>query len=118
MTLVQNKSGIITKETKEVGTLCGYCPNVIHLHNEADGLLHIKNGKPICARCRILTRSKFAGQIKADVKKFDRTVVERREDAQEAADLNVIDVAAASQKRTASADSKKKKELLKRLRQK
>ena len=102
------------KEKPKAGTLCGYCPNVIHLHQESEGLLHMKKGKPICARCRILTRSPLAAIIKADKTKFDQDIVDRRNREQERANREVEDVAVASQK-LAGADSKKKRALMKRL---
>ena len=114
MSLLKKKSGIIVKGDKQAGTMCGYCPNIIHLHQESAGVLHIKKGKPICARCRILTRSKFAPKIRADKKHFNKSVVDHRENKQATADGTAEDVAIASQK-LAGGDSKKKKSLLKKL---
>ena len=117
MTLLKRKSGIVVQGDKQVGTPCAFCPNIIHLHQEVNGRLHVKSGKPICVKCRILTRSKVANQIKRDKGKFDNTVVLRREKEQEQSDKHAEDVAAASQQR-AGGDSKKKKALLKKLNQK
>jgi len=117
MSLFKSKSGIIQRGDKQVGTQCGYCPNVIHLHQEVGGLLHVKNSRPICACCRILTRSKFASKIKADKKHFNKDIVERRENHQIVADTVAEKIATASQKRVGG-DSDKKKKLLKRLHQK
>jgi len=117
MSLYTNKDGIIIKGDKTVGTPCGYCPNVIHLHQESGGVLHTKNGKPMCARCRILTRSKFANKIRADKKLFEKDIVERREYEQEKADKSAQNVAIASQKRS-DIDSTKKKKLMDKLQNK
>ncbi len=104
------------KEKKMIkGTMCGFCPNVIHLHQESGGILHQKSGVPICARCRILTRSKFADKIKGDINKFDKSVVENRSVSQKQADDNVESIALASQK-VSGADSIKKKILLMKMR--
>ncbi len=117
MALIKSKSGILTHGDKKVGTPCGFCPNIIHLHQESGGILHVKSGTPICARCRIMSRSKFARQIQADSSKRKQDVVVRSERKQEVSDKRSEDVAVQSQK-NAGGDSDKKKALKHRLNKK
>lgn len=69
---VRRGSGLIVPEDRQEGYQCGYCPNVIFLQNESNGRLFITGGKPVCPKCRILNRSRFAGQIRADRVKYDK----------------------------------------------
>lgn len=116
MDYIKRKSGLIVKNDsdKKPGTQCAFCPKIIHLHQESGGMLHVKGGKPICAACRILSRSKFSTKIRADRSKFDADVVARREHLQDKANDNAMKVAAASQNNS-GADSKKKKDLQKQV---
>ena len=89
------------------GTQCQFCPNIIHLHNEVDGILHVASGKPICATCRVMRKNPLAKKMKSDAKKD----YEKREATK------VEDVAVASQSK-AGADSEKKKKLIKEMHKK
>ena len=113
---MKTKRGIIAprEANDKRGYQCGFCPNVIRPHNEANGMLHVKSGVPICARCRILTRSPLAAKIKADKKKFAKDVIERDQLQERNEQARIEEVAAASQIR-AGGDSKKKKKLAKTL---
>lgn len=93
---------IFTKE--KIGTPCSFCPNVIHVHNEPNGVLFVASGKPICATCRIMRKSKFAVKMQSDAKKAHNKVDTEK----------VEDVAVASQTKS-DADSDKKKELQKKM---
>ena len=88
------------------GKRCSFCPNIIHLHNEVNGVLHVASGKPICAVCRVMRKSKFKKKMKSDAEKANVDGVNE----------NVEDVAIASQN-IGDADSDKKKKLMKQLKE-
>lgn len=92
------KSGIfVPNQPKPVAVQCGYCPELIWKHKEANGRLFLLKGKPICARCRILKGSKMAKKILSDRKLYlrDKELAEKIE--QEKANAQVAKIAAESQ---------------------
>lgn len=91
---------------KPKGTQCGFCPALIFKHNEAGGEIHYRDGKPICARDRVMLGASAAA-IKADKPKFEREMSEREKKEIEAERLRLEEVALASQLQ-AGGDSEKK----------
>lgn len=94
---VRSGSGLIVPSDVRKGYQCGYCPNVIFLENESNGRLFITGGKPCCAKCRILNRSRYAGQIRKDKQAFDKDQVVLEGLIQKSADDLVKRVALQSQ---------------------
>lgn len=97
MSFQPTKTGILVPKPK--ATPCGYCPDGIWAHNEAGGKIHTVDGKPICAKCRIMKSSRYASRILNDKKKYKKDVEARKELQQRNENERMIDVAIASQKR-------------------
>lgn len=91
------KSGIWVKKEKPVAVACGYCPELIWKHKEANGRLFLYNNKPICARCRILKGSKMKNRILGDKKLYLKDQEVREKIEQEKANEQVRQVAMQSQ---------------------
>lgn len=79
--------GVFGKE----GTPCGFCPLYIFEEHEAGGIIHTRDGRPICARCRILN-GKMGKTILADKQKRedDLKAVEQKLQRQANAEANII----------------------------
>lgn len=95
----KTKSGLLVPKKEDVGVKCAFCPMVIFKDKEAKGRLFVKNGKPICVRCRILT-GKFGNKIKSDKGKFEKDYKLRNDIAQQRANDEIMRIAAISQKKT------------------
>lgn len=95
----QDFNFLVPKKEK-TGVRCGFCPFIIWKHNEARGRLFVKNGRPICARCRIMN-GRYGKQIAQEVsKKADLDAILRNNIQQQKANDRAIDIAIASQKAT------------------
>lgn len=90
----------------EHGIPCGYCHLHIFKEHEANGEIHYLNGKPICARDRIL-RGKMGATIIADKGKRDADIARREQEAQKKADKNAIHVADITQTQTGTKRKRK-----------
>jgi hypothetical protein len=105
------QSGIYVPESthKPVGVQCGFCPEIIFKHKEAGGRLFLHKGeKPICARCRILKGSKYAGRIRKDRKKYEQDLAEQKKIEENKEVERVAKIAVESQKRAEKIDPSKK----------
>lgn len=104
----------MTQKNEIKGTQCGFCKNIIFIHNESGGMLHVKSGVPICARCRILKRSPLAKEIKRDKKKLKQDIIERDRLREENETKRIEEVALASQLNAKDSDSEKKRTMRKK----
>ena len=86
---------------------CGYCPKMIYKHQEAGGRLWMMNGKPACARCRIMAHRSMAARIREDEPAYRADVAERNKREQAEANKQVEHIAAESQKRTRTKKSRR-----------
>ena len=93
------KSGLIVPKQQEVAVQCEFCPALIWKHKESKGRLFLHNGKPICARCRILKGSRLAKMIRGDRKEFERDQAAHEKVLQHKADLRVEEAAIDSRNR-------------------
>lgn len=94
-----------TRYSNKSGIPCGYCNVHIFKEHEAGGFIHYSaEGKPICARDRIL-RGSMGAIIKDDKGKRDAQLAEIEKRAQARADEEAIRVAGISQELT---DTKRK----------
>lgn len=87
---------------------CNYCPTLITKEQEAGGRLHYIDGRPACAKCRILRKSKVADTIKADKGNYEADLKKKEEIAQAQADAEIRGVAYDSQIATKTQLAKKK----------
>lgn len=62
---------------KQKPVQCGFCPRLIYIQNEPDGVLYQASGKPICVVCRIVKRGKMGKAILADKKRYKKDFKER-----------------------------------------
>lgn len=81
------------------GTPCGYCPIHIFEEHEAGHAIHYRDGKAICARCRVLG-GKMGGIIAGDKAKRDEDVNAMNEKVQKQADSEALVVAERTQRDT------------------
>lgn len=98
--LQRTKSGLLIPAHKPVGVQCGFCPTIIFRHNEAKGRLFMLQGKPICAKCRILKFSKFSKQIRRDKKIFKKDMEFKERMVQDLANQKVEQLAKITQAAT------------------
>ena len=63
------------KDKKEKGTPCSFCPRLIFKKNESRGIIHLIDGKPVCAVCRIKRGGSWS-QIEADKPNYEKDVEE------------------------------------------
>lgn len=81
------------------GTPCGFCPLYIFEEHEAGGVIHYKDGKPACARCRILS-GKMGATIAGDKSKRDDQIAAIEKDVQKKADAEALELAERTQRET------------------
>ncbi len=81
------------------GTPCGYCPLYIFEEHEAGGIIRVREGKPICARCRILNGA-MGSKIVGDKAKRDAQLKEAEERVQEKANAEARVIAEETQTAT------------------
>lgn len=98
--LRQTKSGLLVPYKKPVGVRCGFCPTIIFQRNEAKGRLFMCDGKPICAKCRILKFSRMKNAILGDKNKMLKDLEDRNKVLQEKENERVKELAAKTQKAT------------------
>lgn len=103
----KTKSGIIVPATQSVPVRCDYCPSLIFKDKEAEGRLHLLEGRVACAKCRILRSSKYAKQILADKEEREKDLTEKERLAQAEADQEIRVIAHGSQIATKTAISPK-----------
>lgn len=92
--------------SNKTGIPCGFCRVHIFKEHEANGEIHYKDGKPICARDRIL-QGRMGATIIADKGKRDADIETRTKLAQKKADEKAIRVADITQ--TATGTKRKRK---------
>lgn len=99
-TLTKAIGSIFTpRYSKTRGIPCGFCRMHIFKEHEASGEIHYKDGKPICARDRIL-QGNMGATIKADKGKRDADIAQRTETAQKKANKKAVEVADITQTQT------------------
>lgn len=76
---------------------CGFCPVMIYKHTESNGTLKLKEGFPVCVKCRILRIGKNADIIKNDKDKYKPDLQAQEEFIQKRADEQVEEIAMLSQ---------------------
>lgn len=76
---------------------CGYCPQKIYKDMEANGRLYLLQGKPICARCRILKGSKMRFRILYDKGNLKKDLILRESILQKQENKRINEVALKSQ---------------------
>jgi len=97
----KSQSGIMVPTSAlPVGVECAFCDYVIFKQNEAGGRLYLHQGKPICARCRILKGSKYANIIRQDVDVYEKDILAKKHHAEAKEIQRVAEIAVASQKNT------------------
>lgn len=96
---VKTASGLLVPKKEVEGYPCGYCPRTIILANESGGHLFMANGKPVCAVCRIMKKSKFANQIRRDKKVYLKERAEEDQRFQNKANELAREAALMSQER-------------------
>lgn len=91
------KNKLFPKKQVREGVECGYCGDRIWKDMEVGGKLHLFDGKPICARDRVLGFSTKRMEIQKDKKKFlvDKDVRDKFQ--QDRADAALEEVALQSQ---------------------
>ncbi len=95
---IKTKSGFVIPSNS--GVHCFYCPAIIYKDREAAGRLFLMNGKPACARCRILAKSKVSSQIRRDSNLYKQDLQNKNEHSQQIANEKVIDIASKTQEAT------------------
>lgn len=88
----QTSSGIIVPKEKSIQ--CGHCPRAIFPSKEPKGQIFIKDGRPICAPCRVVKLGRFGDRIRADKGKALRDQ-EASKEAQRAAEARRIETLSA-----------------------
>jgi hypothetical protein len=88
--------------------MCGYCPRSIFKQNEVYGKIHMIDGKPACAVCRVM---KFGSghireKITLDRAKYEEDIIARNNREQDKADKVARRVAYASQIRAREYEAK------------
>lgn len=81
------------------GIQCGFCSLHIFKEHEAGGIIHYKEGKPICARDRIL-QGKMGATIVGDKPKREAHLKQVEERIQKEADHQALVVADKTQTQT------------------
>lgn len=95
-----NDFQFLVPKKERVGVRCGFCPVIIWRDNEANGRLFVKQGKPICACCRVM-RGRYGRQIEKEVprKRAEDSAVKENL-LQRKANDHAIDIAMATQQST------------------
>lgn len=88
-----------TPKPTDVMAVCGSCPLPIYRKNEAGNLIHFKDGKPICAKCRVLQGS-MGSLIKSKAADFEEDKKKREVFMQERADKEAREFGFITQKET------------------
>lgn len=99
---VRKSTGLLVSQEMQKGFRCGFCPNIIFLDKESGGKLFITDNKPVCAKCRIFNRSRYAKQIRDDRVEYEKDQAILSKMIQKKADEWVKVVAEQSQKNTKS----------------
>lgn len=98
--LIRRAVSVVTSGFRSTeGVPCGYCPIHIFVEHEAGGIIHTKNGKPICARCRVLN-GKMGSIIAGDKGKRDADLKAMDNKLQREADEQARVIAEATQRST------------------
>ena len=85
---------------RPIGVQCGYCPKLIFKNQEAGGRLFLMNGRPACARCRIMKDHRMASRIRDNILAYKKDFDARTKREQESEDRKIREIALKSQKRT------------------
>ncbi len=98
LNLSKTESGIFFPKLN--GVQCSYCSAIIQKDNEAGKRLFLMDGRPACARCRILATSKMSLRIKNDRALYEKDLKYKETIKQERSNSEVAKVAAHSQDST------------------